>query len=108
MVLDHFLADDRELPERFDRVGFLESSCRNDVSSFCCHGYWQLYVTLHLQDHRLAPLYAACEIRSIASVLGDDDDTPLELARKKQRNACGAAAVYAVSGGGAWDVWSRT
>ncbi len=86
------------LVDHFDGLGFRESSCRNDVSSFCCHGYWQLYVTLHLRDHRLAPRYARCGITGVADVLGPE---PIE----KQRNACGAAAVYAVSGGGAWDAW---
>lgn len=86
------------LPDRFDGLAWRESNCRNDVSSFCCHGLYQLYVTLHLADHRLAPLYAECGIDEVADVLGLD---PLD----KQRNVCAAAAVYAISGGGAWDAW---
>jgi hypothetical protein len=89
-----------ELPEYFGgerwQIGFKESSCRNDVSSFCCHGYWQLYVSLHLRDHRLAPRYAECEIDSVDDLLGT---SPLQ----KQKNGCAAKAALDVSGCGAWD-----
>lgn len=86
------------LPARFEGVGFRESSCRNDVNTYCCYGYWQLYVSLHLRDHRLAPMYAECNITSIEDIFGNE---PI----KKQRQACGAAAVYQVQGGSAWDAW---
>lgn len=87
-----------DLPARFEGVGWRESRCRNNVNTYCCWGYWQLYVSLHLQDHRLAPMYAECGIASIEDIFGNE---PI----KKQRNACGAAAVYAVQGGSAWDAW---
>ena len=43
------------LPDRFAALGWRESNCRNEdsVRTFCCHGYWQLYVSLHLSDWRL-------------------------------------------------------
>lgn len=89
-----------DLPEYFGcerwMIGWKESNCRNTVSSYCCHGYWQLYVSLHLKDHRLGPRYVECGITSIADVLGPE---PI----KKQRNACGAKAVFDISGCGAWD-----
>lgn len=80
------------------RVGFGESSCKNYVKTWCCYGHWQLYVTLHLKDHRLGPRYAECGISSIADVFGD---TPIQ----KQRNACGARAVLDVQGPNAWDAY---
>lgn len=90
----------RGLPAYFGaerwQMGWKESNCRNNVSSFCCHGYWQLYVSLHLKDHRLAPLYKECGISSVSDVLGNE---PIQ----KQKNACGAAAVLSVSGCQAWD-----
>jgi len=90
----------RGLPAYFGaahrQMGRKSSNSGNDVSSYCCHGYWQLYVSLHLKDHRLAPLYAECGISSVSDILGVE---PL----KKQKNACGAAAVLSVSGCEAWD-----
>lgn len=84
------------LPSRFDALGWRESNCRNEdgVRTFCCHGYWQLYVSLHLRDHRLAPRYAACGISSANDV---NSDTPLD----KWRQACGAKAVNDITPG-AW------
>ena len=89
-----------DLPEYFGckswMIGWKESNCRNDVSSWCCHGIWQLWVDLHLKDHRLAPRYAECGITAISDVLGNE---PIKM----QRNACGAKAVLDISGCGAWD-----
>jgi hypothetical protein len=87
------------LPSHFDGLGWRESNCKNYVSSYCCHGYWQLYVSTHLKDHRLGPRYRDnCGIYGTSDILGDN-------ALAKQKNACGAAQVYAVQGGGAWDAW---
>lgn len=86
------------LPSVFDRLAFAESNCRNDVNSFCCYGIWQLYVSLHLRDHRLSDRYHTCGIYSIDDVFGDNP-------RDKQRNACGAKAVYDVMGATAWDTY---
>jgi len=84
------------LPSRFDALGWRESNCRNEdgVRTFCCHGYWQLYVSLHLRDPRLAPRYAACGITSHYDV---NSDTHID----KLRQACGAKAVYDITPG-AW------
>jgi hypothetical protein len=85
------------LPDYFRGIGWRESTCRNmpHVRTFCCHGYWQLYVRVHLRDDRIAPLYAACEIGSIDDI---NQDTPLS----KQKQACGAAATFSVMGTEAW------
>lgn len=85
------------LPPVFDQLGYRESRClnRDDVKTFCCHGYWQLYTSLHLRDHRLAPKLAACEVRSHHDLNSDD---PLE----KQKQACAARALYDVVGLEAW------
>lgn len=77
--------------------GWRESNCRNEdsVSTWCCWGYWQLYVSLFLKDHRLAPLFARCGIWSSGDV---DSDITID----KRRQACGARALLDVSGRGAW------
>lgn len=86
------------LPAKFDRLGWRESNCRNEdaVRTFCCHGYWQLYVSLHLRDHRLASRYAACGVDSADDV---NSDTPID----KWRQACAAKAVHDVQPG-AWNL----
>jgi hypothetical protein len=86
------------MPERFDGIAWRESNCRNEdgVRTSCCHGYLQLYVSLHVRDHRLAPLYEACGVRSQDDV---NSDTPID----KQRHLCAAAALYSVVGIDAWD-----
>jgi hypothetical protein len=85
------------LPSRFDAIGWRESNCINSesVHTFCCWGWWQLYVSAHLRDHRLAPRYAACGIYSRYDV---DSDTPGD----KRRQACGAKALFDVVGYSAW------
>jgi hypothetical protein len=85
------------LPARFDAIGWRESNCRNEdgVHTACCHSYWQLWVTLHLRDHRLAEPYAACGVDAVDAI---NSDLPLD----KQRATCAAAAVYAVVGYSAW------
>ena len=85
------------LPARFDQIGWRESNCRNEdgVHTSCCHGWWQLNVSLHLRDHRLADRYAACGIDSYTDVNSDNPDD-------KRRQACAAKALYDVVGLSAW------
>lgn len=85
------------LPAAFDGIGWRESNCRNEdgVKTFCCHGYWQLYTSLHMRDHRLAPKMRACGVNSHHDLNSDD---PLE----KQRQACAAKSLYDVVGSEAW------
>jgi len=87
------------LPAIFDQLGWRESRCLNTVTSRtgCCVGYWQLFVTLHLRDPRVAPRYALCGVRSAADVIGDDR-------RAKRRQACAAKALLDVAGIGAWSL----
>lgn len=98
-----------ELPARFgsysrhqhwvasDGLGWREAKCQNNLSSStdCCVGYWQLYFSQHMRDHRMAPRYAACEIRTIYDYWGND---PLQ----KQKQACAAKALYDVAGLSPW------
>lgn len=85
------------LPSAFDGIGWRESNCRQEdgVRTFCCHGYLQLYVSLHLKDHRLAPLYALCGVYSHQDVNSDD---PLE----KQKHMCAAKMLHETVGSDAW------
>lgn len=85
------------LPAQFDKIGWRESNCRNEdgVKTFCCYGYWQLYVSLFLKDHRMKSKMAACGVSSYVDI---NSDTPLD----KQRQACVAAALYGVVGMTAW------
>ena len=85
------------LPDRFNQLGWRESRCTNDdqVRTWCCYGYLQLYVTLHLSDLRLILHYHACEVDEPGDV---DSDSPYD----KQRQMCAAAALYDVVGYQAW------
>lgn len=85
------------LPEAFQGIGWRESNCRNEdiVKTFCCHGYWQMYTSLHVRDHRLAPKMAACGVYSHHDL---NSDVPIE----KQRQACAARALYDVMGTSPW------
>lgn len=80
------------LPARFDALGWRESNCLNqpDVKTFCCHGYWQLYYTLHADKLR-----EFCLVFSKWDINGDE---PLD----KQRQACGAKVLYEESGYSPW------
>jgi len=85
------------LPAVFDRLGWRESNClnRDDVHTSCCWGYWQLWISLHLRDHRIAPGYAMCGVDAIDDV---NSDNPWD----KQRQACAASVLYRVVGMSAW------
>lgn len=85
------------LPARFAVLGARESNCRNEdgVRTFCCYGYWQLYVSLHERSSVLGPLYRACGVYSAEDV---NSDTPID----KQRMACATKALYDTNGYGPW------
>lgn len=89
------------LPARFDGIGWRESNCRNQdaVRTFCCHGYWQMWTTLHMRDHRLAPKMTACGVATHHDL---NSDTPED----KKRQACAAKALYDVVGISAWSATS--
>lgn len=93
----HYYRANAGLPARFDQIGWRESNCRNEVGvhTSCCWGYWQLNVSLHLQDPRLAGRYHACGVSSRTDVDGDNPDD-------KRRQACAAKALYDVVGLSAW------
>lgn len=78
-------------------LGWRESNCRNEdnVRTYCCYGYWQLYPSLHLRDHRMQPKLAECEVNSYRDI---NSDTPQD----KQRQACYAKALYDTVGLSAW------
>jgi hypothetical protein len=88
---------DARLPPIFDRIGWRESNCRNEesVHTFCCWGYWQMYVSLHLRDSQLGPRYAACGVSSRYDL---DSDTHED----KLRQACVVKALYDVKGMSPW------
>jgi hypothetical protein len=85
------------LPAIFDRIGWRESNCRNEesVHTFCCWGYWQMYVSLHLRSPELAPLYRWCGVGSRYDL---DSDTHED----KLRQACVARALYTLEGTSPW------
>lgn len=85
------------LPERFNTLGRRESDCRNEdnVKTWCCHGYWQMWTSLHLDDPRMAPKMVECGVLSHHDL---NSDNPLE----KQKQACAAKALYDVAGYQPW------
>ena len=85
------------LPEAFAGIGWRESNCRNEdaVRTSCCHGYWQMFTSLHLQSDVLRPMMHACGVFSHHDL---NSDVPIE----KQRQACAAGALYSVAGTSPW------
>lgn len=85
------------LPEAFAGIGWRESNCRNEdgVRTTCCHGYWQMYTSLHLESAVLRPIMHKCEVFSHHDL---NSDIPIE----KQRQACAARALYDVAGTSPW------
>jgi hypothetical protein len=91
--------EDAGLPERFDALGWRESNCRNEdeVRTGCCHGYWQMWTALHLDDHRLAPKMAECGVSSYHDLNSD-------IPEDKKRQACATKALYDTVGYSAWEL----
>lgn len=97
------------LPDRFgssgqhqtwvqsDGLGWREAKCNNDLisSTGCCVGYWQMYFSQHMSDHRMIPRYAACGITQVSDYFGN---APLQ----KQKQACATKALYDVAGLSPW------
>jgi hypothetical protein len=82
------------LPDRFARLGWRESNCRNEdaVRTSCCHGYWQMH-RIHFDGSGY--VYGIdCQAYTFHDV---NSDIPLE----KQKQACSAAALNRVDSG-AW------
>lgn len=74
------------------QVIFRESSCRNDVRTWCCYGYFQIH-EIHIGSGSLEE----CGVDEIEDFFGAE---PLD----RQRNACMAARVHRQQGPCAWDV----
>lgn len=83
------------LPPIFDKIVWGESRCQADpsVRTFCCVGPLQLYVSLHLRDHRLVDRYHQCGVFGISDVNGRED---------LFRHYCAAKALYDVMGTQPW------
>ena len=91
------------LPEIFDRIGYRESRCRNDVTSStgCCVGWWQNYISSHLSAASAyrAPIIALCGVTTRAQILGN---TP----EQKWAQACVTLVVWTISGLSPWALTS--
>lgn len=92
-----FYAKQFGMPDWFRGIGWRESNCRNEdgVKTYCCHGYLQLYISLHLKDHRLVDGYHACGVYS-------KDDVNSNNQVEKQRHMCAASVLYDVMGSDPW------
>ena len=85
------------LPETFNGLGWRESNCRNDVRTFCCYGYWQVYISLWLSSnssYRNA-LINVCGISGVESIYGLSDS-------QKFAQACAVKVAYDISGLQPW------
>lgn len=88
-------ADQAGLPEQFHWIGYEESRCDNQASSWCCHGYFQI--------HEGWVNWAATAARNRCDVThASQFDARTPIAR--QRNACMAKLVFDEQGFCAWDV----
>lgn len=85
------------LPKEFDYLGFRESNCKNYVRTFCCYGWWQLYIELHLKDHRMIESLNTCGVSSFEDI---NSDTPGD----KFKQACATKALFDLSGYGPWRI----
>jgi peptidoglycan hydrolase-like protein with peptidoglycan-binding domain len=88
------------LPEVFDRLGYRESRCRNDVTSStgCCFGYLQNFITSHLSRASAYrdKIVNECQVTGRTDILGNN---PL----KKQKQMCVTKVVFDISGLSPWD-----
>ncbi len=80
------------LPADFEWIGNAESNCRNDVSTFCCFGLFQIH-ELWINDRSARE----CEVYAISDFYGSSE-------LSKQKNACMATIVLDEQGICAWDV----
>lgn len=85
-------ADQAGLPDDFGWIGWAESRCRNDVSTWCCYGYFQIH-ELHIGTGS----DIECDVRSVDDYYGANG-------LDRQRNACMAVRVLRQQGVCAWDV----
>lgn len=85
------------LPDRFSKLAWRESNCRNEdgVRTSCCHGYLQLWIALQLEDVRVIDRYHECGVYSYEDV---NSDIPLE----KQKQLCAASVLFSIVGYSAW------
>jgi hypothetical protein len=85
------------LPEVFDRLGWRESNCRNDVRTFCCYGYLQIYISLWLSPKSTyrEGLINTCGITGVSSIFGLSDE-------QKQAQMCAVKIVYDIDGLRPW------
>jgi hypothetical protein len=84
------------LPERFDRLAWRESRCTNTAHTYCCWGYLQLHVYLHLRDPRIGWRYReTCQVFSRHDIFGD---SPLA----KQKQMCAVKQLFDVVGLSPW------
>lgn len=87
-----FYLEQAGLPADFEWIGWAESRCLNDVSTWCCHGYFQIH-HIHIGDGSATE----CDVRTVDDFLGANG-------LDRQRNACMAARVLRQQGVCAWDV----
>ena len=85
-------AEQAGLPSDFGWIGYEESRCDNNASTWCCHGYWQIH-ELHIGDRSRNDC-------GVTSKWDYDDLTAIS----KQKSACMAAIVLDRQGMCAWDV----
>lgn len=87
------------LPGQFDALGYRESNCRNEdsVRTFCCHGYWQNYISSHLSSQSAYRpwIIEGCQVNGADDI---NSDNPLE----KQKQACVTKVLYNISGMTPW------
>lgn len=86
------------LPIIFNSLGYRESNCRNDVRTFCCFGYWQLYINLFLQSNSSYQdrIKKECLVNSVIDIYGLSDE-------QKYKQACVTYVVYSISGLVPWN-----
>lgn len=85
------------LPEAFDRIGYRESRCRNDVTSRtgCCFGWLQIYLASSMRAPGYRDGVSACGVDSVSDIRGDSESV-------KRAQMCVAKVMFDVSGMRPW------
>jgi len=87
------------LPIVFDSLGYRESNCRNDVNTYCCWGYLQVYISLWLSPKSTyrEGLINVCGIHGVSDIFGLSD-------KQKFANMCAVKIAYDISGLAPWKI----
>lgn len=85
---DRWGDEPRTGPVRQKGIGWRESNCRNDVTTYCCGGYWQIgWGNITAYGYRAFGIWDRCKIASRYDYVGTSS-------LQKQKSACAAKGLF--------------